>query len=269
MKHYIKLISVLLVLLMTVTVIAACSNDGDNKNDPKDSERETETEREVETEQPITQEDVDQLKSDMSTSILEALENAQQTTEESETSDKGSGTDYAGVVEGLLGSLEGLGNGDYDYSKIIGEVLDQYIGSDGTSDFLTGLIMNWIQNSMTPSIPGITLPEQTTSEPAADETAPEEQTTEAPATEEPTTEQVTEPSVGGNVESLRDYVAHKTAEAITDAIIERINEVANGTLRDTIYDAVYESMSGNGGFMDDLIGESIPGFGGNWGGFIQ
>ena len=41
MKQYIKAIAVLLVLLMTVSVMVACNDDGGNNDNPVESERET------------------------------------------------------------------------------------------------------------------------------------------------------------------------------------------------------------------------------------
>ncbi len=279
MKRYFKVISVLLVLLMTVSVMVACNDDSSNKDDPGDSERETETGREAETEPQMTPEDIEQLKADMSSSILEVLEQAeQQTGTEAETQPNQSGNqslvpdstnpDYAGIVEGLLGSLGNLGNGDYDYSKIIGEVLDQYIGSENTSEFLRGLVKSWIENNVQSMIPTPEAPTENQTE------APTEQ---APTTEELPTEQETtaapDPGVttpGNSLTALREYVAQKTAEAIADAIVEQINEIANGTLRDTIYDSVYDAMTGNSDILSGIISESMPDFGlGQWGGLTQ
>lgn len=283
MKQYIKVISVLLVLLMTVSVMVACNDDSSNKDDPGDSERESETKREVETEPELTPEDIEQLKADMSSSILNALEQTEQQTQpETETQPGQSGNqnpiipdsgnpDYAGIVEGLLGSLGGLGNGDYDYSKIISEVLDQYIGSENTSDFLNGLIKSWIAGNMQSMIPGLPTPE-----------APTENQTEAPTEQAPTTgelpteQETTEITIpgmtnpGNSLNALREYVAQKTAEAVADAIVERINEIANGTLHDSIYDSVYDAMTGNNDILSSIISESMPDFGlGQWGGLTQ
>lgn len=247
MKQFIRLISVLLVLLMTVTVMTACKDDGKNNENPKDSERETETEREAETEHELSREELDQLKADMSESILEALDKVEGETTESDSEEET--TEYAGIVEGILGSLGGLGNGDYDYSQIIGEVLDQYIGSSSTSSFIKGLIKSWLKDKFGASMPDNGSGEQST----------EEQTTE---------EQLPE----NDADALREYIAQKTAEAISDAIVERINEVANGTLRDSIYESVYNAMKGNEGFMNGILEEKIPGYGelsGLLGGFTQ
>lgn len=266
MKQYIKVIAVLLVLLMTASVMVACKGDGGDKDDPIESERETETEREAETEPPLTPEDIAQLKSEMSSSILDALERTEKPTEtETQTDQSGnqspvpddSNPGYADIVEGLLGSLGGLGNGDYDYSKIISEVLDQYIGSESTSEFLRGLIKSWIENNIHSLIPGIPTPGTSTEEQT------KEPTTEPPIAEEPISEQETAPapSFESTLTALREYVAKKTAEAIADAIVERINEIANGTLYDSIYQSVYDSMTGNNEFLNSLISQSIPDFG--------
>ena len=251
MKQFVRLISVLLVLLMTVTVMVACKDDGDKKDDPKDSERETETEREAETEQELSKEELDQLKADMSASIMDAIENLNpETTEpETETESEEESTEYGGIVEGILGSLGGLGNGDYDYSQIIGEVLDQYIGSSSTSDFIKGLIKCWLKDKFGAFMPGVDSEEQSTQEETTQEQMP-----------------------GNEADSLREYIAQKTAEAISDAIVERINEVANGKLRDSIYESVYKAMKGNDGFMNGILEEKIPGYGelsGLLGGFTQ
>lgn len=252
MKQFIRLISVLLVLLMTVTVMVACKDDGNKKDDPKESERETETEREAETEHELSREELDQLKADMSESILEALDKVEGETTESDSEEET--TEYAGIVEGILGSLGGLGNGDYDYSQIIGEVLDQYIGSSSTSSFIKGLIKSWLKDKFGAFVPDNGSGEQST----------EEQTTEEQTTEEQLPE--------NDADALREYIAQKTAEAISDAIVERINEVANGTLRDSIYESVYNAMKGNEGFMNGILEEKIPGYGelsGLLGGFTQ
>ncbi len=233
MKQFIRMISVLLVLLMTVTVMTACKDDGSNNDDPKDSEKETETEREAETEHEISQEELEQLKADMSESILEALGKVEGGTTESDSEEET--TEYAGIVEGILGSLGGLGNGDYDYSQIIGEVLDLYIGSSSTSEFIKGLIKNWLEDRFD----GIGSEEQTTEE---------EITTEVQLPDD-------------KPDSLREYIAQKTADAVADAIVERINEVANGTVRDAIYESVYHAMKGNEGFMEGILEENIPGYG--------
>lgn len=247
MKQFIRLISVLLVLLMTITVMTACKDDGKNNENPKDSERETETEREAETEHELSREELDQLKADMSESILEALDKVEGETTESDSEEET--TEYAGIVEGILGSLGGLGNGDYDYSQIIGEVLDQYIGSSSTSSFIKGLIKSWLKDKFGASMPDNGSGEQSTEEQTTGEQLPE-----------------------NDADALREYIAQKTAEAISDAIVERINEVANGTLRDSIYESVYNAMKGNEGFMNGILEEKIPGYGelsGLLGGFTQ
>lgn len=243
MKQFIRLISVLLVLLMTVTVVTACKDDGNKNDDPKDSERETETEREQETEHELSQEELDQLKAEMSEDILEALDKVGGTEKESDSEEET--TEYAGIVEGILGSLGGLGNGDYDYSQIIGEVLDQYIGSSSTSEFIKGLIKNWLKDKFE----GDSSEEQTTEDQTTQDQLPDDKP-----------------------DSLREYIAQKTADAVADAIVERINEVANGTVRDAIYESVYNAMKGNEGFMDGILEENIPGYGdlsGLLGGFTQ
>jgi predicted small lipoprotein YifL len=47
MKQLMRTIAMLLVLLMTVSVFAACGNKQDDREDPKETERETERETEV------------------------------------------------------------------------------------------------------------------------------------------------------------------------------------------------------------------------------
>ena len=146
----------------------------------------------------------------------------------------------------FVGSLGGLGNGDYDYKKIITEVLDLYIGSSSTSEFIKGLIKSWIEDQF----------EKT------------EQTTEQPTDEETTEEQLPE----NDADDLRDYIADKTAEAVANSVVERINEVVGGAVYDAIYESVYNAMKGNEGYMDGILEEMIPGYGqlsGLLGGFGQ
>ena len=78
MKQYSRLLAMLLVLLMTVSLFVACKNK-DNKNDSEKTERETERETEAETEPELSEKEIDQLKAEMSQSILEALGNVEQT----------------------------------------------------------------------------------------------------------------------------------------------------------------------------------------------
>ena len=235
MKFTIRALAMILVLLMTLTVVA-CNNNGD-KDDPKETERETERETEQETAPDLTDEEIEQLKMDMTASILEELAKHEQTTTESNgggsTNNPGKDedtTNYTDYIEGLLGSLGGLG-GDYDYSKVIGEVLDQYIGSNSTSEFIMGLIKSWMENQMNSG-------EQATKEP----------------TETDSENSTTPPGAG---DTLQEFVAQQTAKAISDAIADRLAEVVDGTLREAIYDSVYESMTQDNGFMESILGGLI------------
>lgn len=247
MKQLMRIIAMLLVLLMTVSVFAACGNKQDDREDPKETERETERETEAQTEHDLTNQEIENLKNEMSASILDALEKVEQTSQTEADTEPDAGeevtTSYGGVVEDLLGSLGGLGNGDYDYKEIISDVLDLYIGSNSTSDFIKGLIFAWIQSKF-------------------------EQSTDQP-TEEATTE-VTLPE--NSEDALKEYIADKTAEAVANAVVERINEAVDATVYDMIYNSVFEAMKGNEGYMDGILEEMIPGYGqlsGLLGGFGQ
>ena len=194
----------------------------------------------------ITNQEIENLKNEMSASILDALEKVEQTSQTEADTEPDAGeevtTSYGGVVEDLLGSLGGLGNGDYDYKEIIKDVLDLYIGSNSTSDFIKGLIRSWLESRF----------EQTTEQPT------EELTTEELTTEELTTE---EQLPENNEDALKEYIADKTAEAVANAVVERINEVVDATVYDMIYNSVFEAMKGNEGYMDGLLEEMIPGYG--------
>lgn len=237
MKQLMRIIAMLLVLLMTVSVFAACGDNKDDKDDPKETERETERETEPKPEQEISKQEIEELKGEMADSIIAALENAGQDTAEQVTDNEQNTGNYGGVVEDLLGSLGGLGDGEYNYYEMISEVLDTYIGSNGTSDFLADLIRLWTQNHS-------------------------EQTTEQPTEEQTTQEETTEEQLPGNNEdALKEYIADKTAEAVANAVVERINEVVDATVYDMIYNSVFEAMKGNEGYMDGLLEEMIPGYG--------
>ena len=252
MKQLMRIIAMLLVLLMTVSVFAACGNKQDDREDPKETERETERETEAQTELDLTNQEIENLKNEMSASILDALEKVEQTSQTEADTEPDAGeevtTSYGGVVEDLLGSLGGLGNGDYDYKEIISDVLDLYIGSNSTSDFIKGLIRSWLESRF----------EQTTEQPTEELTS-EELTTE---------EQLPE----NNEDALKEYIAEKTAEAVANAVVERINEVVDASVYDMIYNSVFEAMKGNDGYMDGILEEMIPGYGqlsGLLGGFGQ
>lgn len=245
MSKVIRLLSLCLVLLMIVPLAVAC-NDKNNNDDPEQTEAETERITEAETEPELTPEEIEQIKSEMSNAILDALGKVETTTEqqtqppqqEEET------TGYDSVVDNLLGSLGGLGNGDYDYTKMIAEVLDLYIGTDSRSEFVIGLIKLWLDNKSESS-------EQTS--------VPEEETTEKLPERD-------------DEQSLQEFIADKTAEAVADAIVERINEAIDETVHKAIYDAVYNAMKSDDGYMDGILEEMIPGYGqlsGLLGGFGQ
>ena len=247
MKQLMRIIAMLLVLLMTVSVFAACGDNKDDKDDPKETERETERETEAQTEHDLTNQEIENLKNEMSASILDALEKVEQTGQTEADTEPDAGeevtTSYGGVVEDLLGSLGGLGNGDSDYKEIIKDVLDLYIGSNSASGFIKGLIRSWLESRF-------------------------EQTTEQPTEELTTEEQLPE----NNEDALKEYIADKTAEAVANAVVERINEVVDATVYDMIYNSVFEAMKGNEGYMDGILEEMIPGYGqlsGLLGGFGQ
>ncbi len=235
MKQFIRIVAMLLVLLMTVSVFVACGNkDKEIEKDDKD-QGEKESEREQETEQQLTKEEIDQLKADMSASILEALDQMEQVTTEGETEKDPSGGN-SGIVEGLLGSLGGLGGSGSDYSQIIGDILDQYLGSESTSDFILQLIRKWFENQSGGSS---WFPSKDTQDTTAE-----------------TEESLPEP------ESLREFVAQQTAKAIADAIMDQISDMnGNGDVHDTIYDSVYDAMMKDDNYMDGALNESFPGLG--------
>ena len=241
MKQFLRIVAMLLVLLMTVSVFVACGDkDKDIENDNKDNEKETE--REQETEQQLTKEEIDQLKADMSASILEALDKMEQVTTEEETENGllgGNGDIMEGLL-GALGGLGGLGGSGSDYSQIIGDILDQYLGSDNTSDFILQLISKWFENQSGGSswFPG---------KDTQDTTADQEESIPGP-------------------DSLRDFIADQTANAITDAIMGQIrdnndNDFNNDDIQDTIYDSIYDAMMKDDNYMDGALNESFSGLG--------
>lgn len=247
MKQYLRWISMLLVLLMTVSVAVACNGE-DNNDDNKETQKETERETEPQTEQQLSAEEREQLKVQMSESIMQALSNVEQSTEQetqdqttSSPSEDATTPDYGGVVEGLLGSLGGLGNGDYDYFSIIMEVLDQYIGSNCTSDFIKGLIKTWIDHKI-------------------------EQNKQSTETESIEADTGLPEDYG---QSLQEFIAVKTANAVADAIVSRINCIMGNmihdaiydSIRDSVYNSVYDAMIDDEGYMDSLLNEMIPGYG--------
>ena len=65
MKQLMRIIAMLLVLLMTVSVFAACGDNKDDKDDPKETERETERETEAQTEHDLTNQEIENLKNEM------------------------------------------------------------------------------------------------------------------------------------------------------------------------------------------------------------
>ena len=268
----------LLVLLMTVSVIVAC-NDKQKNDDHKETQRETEQETEKKPDQQLTDEEREQLKVQMSESILQALSGVEQSTERetqdqttSAPSEDTTSSDYGSFVDGLLGSLGGLGNGDYDYFAVIMEVLNQYIGSNSTSEFILGLIQAWLEDMLAQGIPtkGTEAPEQTEVEPEQ----PDGETEETVETEA----DVALPEDAW--QDLQEYIAVSTANAVADTVTARLqtltdhklNDMIYESIRESVYDSVYEAMIDDQGYMDSLLNEIIPGYGqlsGILGGFGQ
>ena len=144
MKQKLRWISLLLVLLMILPLAVACNDKNKKDEESKETQKESERVTEAETEAELTDQELEQLKAEMSESIMSALEQSAGNVEtetnpeiqtEANTKEEVT-TEYAGIVEGLLGSLGGLGNGDYNYFEIIDEVLDLYIGTNSTSEFI-------------------------------------------------------------------------------------------------------------------------------------
>ena len=246
MKQFLQWFSLLLVLLMIVPLAVACNDT--NKDDPEQTETETEKQTEAPTEPELTPEEIEQKKAEMSDAILEALGKSETSTEQ-QTKPEEETTAYAGVVEELLGSLGGLGNGDYDYGDVIADVLDAYIGTNSTSEFIRELIKGWIEDRI----------EQN---------------------QNSTTEIEIDTSVPDKKQSLEEFIADKTADAVADALVERMNALMGGMMLDAVHDAFYDSiyesvynaMIGDEGYMDGIIEEVIPGYGqlnGLLGGFGQ
>lgn len=244
MKHSIRILAMILVLLVTVSAVA-CSNNGNKEEPEKDKEKETERHTEEETQPDMSPEEIEELKAEMSAAILEALADYEKiTTGGNEDNPQGGNppqdgneedtTSYTDYVEGLLGVVGGLMGEDYNYTEIISGVLDQYIGSESTSEFILDLIVSWFG--------GQTGSSGSDSQPPTDDSG---DTTE-PGLKPPT-----------SMNELKDYIAHQTADAIADAITDSLTDIVDGTIRDAIYDAVYESMSKSGGFMESILGGMI------------
>ena len=246
MKRFFRYVAMLLALLLIMSVAVAC-NGQDDKDEHKETHKETEREPEHSTEQQLTDEEREQLKAQMSEAIMQSLSeiepSTEQDTQENTTAAPGEGTttDYGNFVEGLLGALGGLGNGDYNYFEIIMEVLDHYIGSNSTSEFIKGLIKSWIENKL----------------------AQNQQTTE------PQTGEIDTSIPGDLGQSLQEYLAIKTANAVADAIANRIrdlmgelmSETVFESIRESVYNSVYNAMIDDNGYMDSLLNEMIPGYG--------
>lgn len=245
----------LLVLLMTLSLFAACK-DKDKDNDQRETERETEKETERVTEQELSAEEREQLKVQMSESILQALSNVEQPTEpetqgqtnapstspSTPPSQGSTSSDYAGVVEGLLGSLGGLVNDDYDLFGMIIEVLDLYLGTNSTSEFILELIKSWIDDKI-------------------------EQNKKTEESNESIEIDTSLPENSGL--DLQEFIANKTAVAVADAIVDRIDDLAGNkmpqaiydSIHNSVYDSVYNAMIDDEGYMDSLLEEMIPGYG--------
>ena len=214
MKQKLRWISLLLVLLMILPLAVACNDKNKKDQESKETQKETERVTEAETETVLTDQELEQLKAEMSESIMSALEQSVGDVEvetetnpeiqtEANTKEEVT-TEYAGIVEGLLGSLGGLGNGDYNYFEIIDEVLDLYIGTNSTSEFIIGLIKTWIGDKIN-------------------------QNQQNHDTEEVTTELDTS-TPGNSGQALQEFIADRTAQAVAEAIMDRMGDIMGDTM---------------------------------------